>query len=171
MNSEQLKAKQAPLKAKYKEDAKAAQVTMRASGVLGSDTITCRVQSPQGEINAGLHPLAGGQADWACSGEILLQSLVACAGTTLKAVSTALEIPLRGARVLAEGDMDFRGTLGVSRETPIGFQNIRLTFELDSDATPEQQQKLLTLTERFCVIFQTLKAPPAISVLLKQVND
>ena len=163
MNSEQLKAKQAPLKAKYKEDAAAAQITMRASGELGSDTITCRVQSPEGEINAGLHPLAGGQDDWACSGEMLLQSLVACAGVTLKAVATALEIPLRGGRVHAEGDMDFRGTLGVSRETPIGFQNIRLRFELDSDATSEQKQKLLSLTERFCVIYQTLKSPPAIT--------
>ena len=163
MNSEQLKAKQAPLKARYKEEPQTAQVTMHASGTLGSDTITCDVASPSGAIEAGLHPLAGGQEDWACSGEMLLQSLVACAGVTLKAVATALEIPLRGGRVIAEGDMDFRGTLGVSKETPIGFQQVRLRFELDSDASPEQKQKLLALTERYCVIYQTLKNPPAIS--------
>ncbi len=163
MNSEQLKAKQAPLKARYQELPAAAQVTMHARGSLGSDTITCHVQSPQGIIAAGLHPLAGGQAEWACSGEMLLQSLVACAGVTLKAVATALEIPLRGGRVIAEGDMDFRGTLGISKEVPIGFQRIRLRFELDGDATPEQKQKLLSLTERYCVIFQTLKSPPQIA--------
>jgi uncharacterized OsmC-like protein len=163
MNSEQLKAKQAPLKARYKEQPATAQVTMHASGSLGSGTITCHVPTPQGVIEAGLHPLAGGQAEWACSGEMLLQSLVACAGVTLKAVATALEIPLRGGRVIAEGDLDFRGTLGISKEVPIGFQRIRLRFELDSDATPEQRQKLLSLTERYCVIFQTLKSPPQIA--------
>ena len=163
MNSEQLKAKQAPLKARYKEEPQTAQITMSASGTLGSDTITCDFGSPTGVIKAGLHPLAGGQEEWACSGEILLQSLVACAGVTLKAVATALEIPLRGGRVIAEGDLDFRGTLGVSKETPIGFHQVRLRFELDSDATPEQKQKLLALTERFCVIYQTLKNPPTIS--------
>ena len=163
MNSEQLKAKQAPLKVQYKEQPATAQVTMRANGSLGTDTITCDVQTPQGVIEAGLHPLAGGQAEWACSGEMLLQSLVACAGVTLKAVATALEIPLRGGRVFAEGDLDFRGTLGISKEVPIGFQRIRLRFELDSDATPEQKQKLLSLTERYCVIFQTLKSPPQIA--------
>lgn len=163
MNSEQLKAKQAPLKARYKEEPKTAQITMSASGSLGSDTITCDVVAPHGAIKAGLHPLAGGHEEWACSGEMLLQSLVACAGVTLKAVATALEIPLRGGRVIAEGDMDFRGTLGVSKETAIGFQNVRLRFELDSDASPEQKQKLLSLTERFCVIYQTLKNPPTIN--------
>ncbi len=163
MNSEQLKAKQAPLKARYKEEPKTAQITMSASGSLGSDTITCDVVAPNGAIKAGLHPLAGGHEEWACSGEMLLQSLVACAGVTLKAVATALEIPLRGGRVIAEGDMDFRGTLGVSKETAIGFQNVRLRFELDSDASPEQKQKLLSLTERFCVIYQTLKNPPTIN--------
>ena len=163
MNSEQLKAKQAPLKARYKEEPQAAQVTLRASGSLGIHSITCDVATPAGVIEAGLHPLAGGQEAWACSGEMLLQSLVACAGVTLKAVATALDIPLRGGRVTAEGDMDFRGTLGVSKETPIGFQRIRLRFELDSDATPEQKQKLLSLTERFCVIYQTLKSPATIT--------
>lgn len=163
MNSEQLKAKQAPLKVRYKEEPQAAQVTLSASGTLGTGSITCDVATPAGVIEAGLHPLAGGQAEWACSGEMLLQALVACAGVTLKAVATALDIPLRGGKVTAEGDMDFRGTLGVSKETLIGFQKIRLRFELDSDAEPEQLQKLLSLTERFCVIYQTLKNPPAIS--------
>lgn len=163
MNSEQLKAKQAPLKARYKEAPQSAQITMTASGTLGNETITCDVETPQGPVKAGLHPLAGGQAEWACSGEMLLHSLVACAGVTVKAVATALEIPLRGGRVIAEGDLDFRGTLGVSKETPIGFQSVRLRFELDTDASSEQKQKLLALTERFCVIYQTLKNPPSIS--------
>ena len=163
MNAEQLKACQTPLKARYKDDPPTAQVTMHASGTLGTDNITCDVATPAGIIEAGLHPLAGGEEHWACSGEMLLQSLVACAGVTLKAVATALEIPLRGGRIRAEGDLDFRGTLGVSKETPIGFQRIRLRFELDSDATPEQKQRLLSLTERFCVIFQTLKSPAAIT--------
>ncbi len=163
MNAEQLRARQTPIKARYKEDAAAAQITMFASGTLGTDSVTCNVTTPAGVIEAGLHPLAGGEEQWACSGEMLLQSLVACAGVTLKAVATALEIPLRGGKILAEGDMDFRGTLGVSKETPIGFQRIRLRFELDSDATPEQKQKLLSLTERFCVIFQTLKSPATIT--------
>lgn len=163
MNAEQLKARQTPIKARYKEDPPSAQVTMRATGTLGTDSITCNVTTPTGVIEAGLHPLAGGEEQWACSGDMLLQSLVACAGVTLKAVATALEIPLRGGKILAEGDMDFRGTLGVSKEVPIGFQRIRLRFELDSDATPEQKQKLLSLTERFCVIYQTLKSPATIT--------
>lgn len=163
MNAEQLKARQTPIKARYKEDPSSAQITMRATGLLGTDSVTCDVSTPMGVIAAGLHPMAGGEDHWACSGEMLLQSLVACAGVTLKAVATALDIPLRGGKVQAEGDIDFRGTLGVSKETPIGFQQIRLRFELDSDATPEQKQKLLSLTERFCVIFQTLKSPAAIS--------
>jgi uncharacterized OsmC-like protein len=163
MNAEQLKSKQAPLKSRYKEEPAAAQITMHASGTLGQSSITCDVSTPSSIVQAGLHPMAGGEEQWACSGEMLLQSLVACAGVTLKAVATALEIPLRGGKVLAEGDMDFRGTLGVSKETPIGFQRIRLRFELDSDATSEQKQKLLSLTERFCVIFQTLKSPATIT--------
>lgn len=163
MNAEQLKARQSPLKSRYKEQPDAALVTMYASGTLGTDSVTCDVSTPSGIIEAGLHPMAGGEERWACSGEMLLQSLVACAGVTLKAVATALEIPLRGGRVLAEGDLDFRGTLGVSKETPVGFQRIRLRFDLDSDATPEQKQKLLSLTERFCVIFQTLKSPATIT--------
>lgn len=163
MNAEELKARQAPIKARYKEHPESARITMHASGSLGIAGVTCHVETPSGVIEAGLHPMAGGEAHWACSGEMLLQSLVACAGVTLKAVATALEIPLRGGRVFAEGDLDFRGTLGVSKETPIGFQKIRLRFELDTDASPEQKQKLLSLTERYCVIFQTLKTPATIS--------
>lgn len=163
MTADELKARQTPIKARYKDEPQAAQVTMLATGTLGTDSVTCNVSTPAGVIEAGLHPLAGGEERWACSGEMLLQSLVACAGVTLKAVATALGIPLRGGRVIAEGDMDFRGTLGVSKETPIGFQNIRLRFELDSDATDEQKQKLLSLTERYCVIFQTLKSPATIT--------
>ena len=163
MNAEELKTRQTPIKARYKDEPQAAQITMLATGTLGTDNVTCNVTTPAGIIEAGLHPMAGGEEHWACSGEMLLQSLVACAGVTLKAVATALAIPLRGGKVIAEGDMDFRGTLGVSRETPIGFQQIRLRFELDSDATPEQKQKLLSLTERFCVIFQTLRSPATIT--------
>ena len=163
MNAEELKARQTPIKARYKDEPQAAQVTMHATGTLGTDSVTCNVSTPAGIIEAGLHPMAGGEEHWACSGDMLLQSLVACAGVTLKAVATALAIPLRGGKVFAEGDMDFCGTLGVSKETPIGFQRIRLRFELDSDATPEQLQKLLSLTERFCVIFQTLKSPATIT--------
>lgn len=163
MNAEELKARQTPIKARYKDEPQTAQVTMHATGTLGTDSVTCNVTTPAGVIEAGLHPMAGGEERWACSGEMLLQSLVACAGVTLKAVATALAIPLRGGKVFAEGDMDFRGTLGVSKETPIGFQRIRLRFELDSDATPEQKQKLLSLTERFCVIYQTLKSPATIT--------
>jgi uncharacterized OsmC-like protein len=163
MNAAELKSRQTPLKTRYKDDPASAVVIMRASGTLGQDTITCLVENGGATIEAGLHPMAGGEEQWACSGEMLLQSLVACAGVTLKAVATALEIPLRGGKVSAEGVLDFRGTLGVSKETQIGFQTIRLRFELDSDATPEQKQKLLSLTERFCVIFQTLKTPATIT--------
>jgi uncharacterized OsmC-like protein len=163
MTAAELKSRQTPLKTRYKDDPASAVVTMRASGTLGQDTITCRVANDSEPIEAGLHPMAGGEEQWACSGEMLLQSLVACAGVTLKAVATALEIPLRGGKVSAEGVLDFRGTLGVSKETPVGFQTIHLRFDLDSDASPEQKQKLLSLTERFCVIFQTLKAPAKIT--------
>jgi uncharacterized OsmC-like protein len=163
MTAAELKSRQTPLKTRYKDDPASAVVTMRASGTLGQDTITCRVANDGEPIEAGLHPMAGGEEQWACSGEMLLQSLVACAGVTLKAVATALEIPLRGGKVSAEGVLDFRGTLGVSKETPVGFQTIHLRFDLDSDASPEQKQKLLSLTERFCVIFQTLKAPAKIT--------
>jgi len=159
MNAEELRAMQAPVKAKYKEDAAAARVTLKAQGKLG-ESITCKLSTGKGLAEAGLHPATGGDGLSLCSGDMLLEALVACAGVTLRAVATALDIPVRGGTVTAEGDLDFRGTLGVSKETPVGFQEIRLSFDLDTDATPEQRETLLKLTRRYCVIFQTLEKPP-----------
>lgn len=166
MNLEQLKAAQAPLKDRYKSDPASAQFILRAEGEVLPDAIACRVPTHAGPADAGLHPAAGGDGSWACSGDMLLQSLVACAGVTLKAVATAMQIPLRSAKVTAEGEMDFRGTLGVSKEVPIGFTKIRLRFDLDSDATPEQKATLLKLAERYCVILQTLKQSPTIEAVI-----
>ncbi|MBS0261023.1 MAG: OsmC family protein [Planctomycetes bacterium] len=163
MTADELRALQAPVKAKYKEDPAAARRILSATGRLQGENLICRVETDHGAIDSGLHPAAGGDGMSSCSGDILLQSLVACAGVTLQAVATAMAIPLRGGTVTAEGDLDFRGTLGVSKETPIGFHAIRLKFQLDSDATPDQLASLLKLTERYCVILQTLKNPPAIS--------
>jgi uncharacterized OsmC-like protein len=162
MTADELKALQAPLKNHYREEPLSAVRIHRAEGSIGEETITCTVKSWKGPVEAGLHPAAGGDGSWACSGEMLLEALVACAGVTLKAVATAMSIPLRGGKVIAEGALDFRGTLGVSKETPVGFKSIRLTFHLDSDAPPEQLDKLVQLTERYCVIYQTLKSPPEI---------
>jgi len=159
MNAEELRAMQAPVKAKYKQDAAAARVTLKAQGKLG-EAITCKLSTGKGLAEAGLHPATGGDGLSLCSGDMLLEALVACAGVTLRAVATALDIPVRGGTVSAEGDLDFRGTLGVSKETPVGFQEIRLSFDLDTDATPEQRETLLKLTRRYCVIFQTLEKPP-----------
>lgn len=164
MIAEELKALQAPLKDRYRNDPESAIRTHKAEGSLGDETITCTVKTWKGPVEAGLHPAAGGDGSWACSGEMLLEALVACAGVTLKAVATAMSIPLRGGKILAEGELDFRGTLGVSKETPVGFKSIRLSFQLDSDAPAEQLDKLVQLTERYCVIYQTLKAPPEIHV-------
>lgn len=161
MNAEELRALQAPIKNRYRTEPGAAFVTHRAEGLLGTDGLTCTVNTWKGPVEAGLHPAAGGDGTDACSGDMLLEALVACAGVTLKAVSTAMSIPLRSGKVIAEGDLDFRGTLGVSREVPVGFKSIRLTFQLDSDAPAEQLDKLIQLTERYCVIYQTLKSPPA----------
>lgn len=163
MDSDTLRARQAPLKARFKDDPASANATLRVVGTLDREHVACRIESQGHTIAAGLHPLAGGDGSWACSGDMLLESLAACAGVTLTAVATAMNISLRGGRVIAEGDMDFRGTLGLSKETPVGFQNIRLRFELETDATAEQQATLLKLTERYCVIFQTLKQPPTIT--------
>ena len=164
MNAEELRAMQAPVKAKYKEDAAAARVTLKAQGKLG-ESITCKLSTGKGLAEAGLHPATGGDGLSLCSGDMLLEALVACAGVTLRAVATALDIPVRGGTVTAEGDLDFRGTLGVSKETPVGFQEIRLSFDLDTDATPEQRETLLKLTRRYCVIFQTLEKPPRLLVV------
>ncbi len=164
MNAEQLRALQAPLKTRYKEDPAAGRVTLRAHGTLGDEAIICKVQTGRALAEAGLHPATGGDGLALCSGDMLLEALVACAGVTLRAVATALGVPLRGGRVSAEGDLDFRGTLGVSKEVPVGFTAIRLRFDLDTDAPPDQIATLLKLTERYCVIYQTLRQPPALTV-------
>lgn len=163
MNAEQLKALQTPLKNRYRENAAAAVVKLHSKGTLQIDDVICRCETVRGPIDAGLHPAAGGDGSSACSGDMLLDSLVACAGVTLSAVATAMGIPLRGGTISAEGEMDFRGTLAVNKETPVGLTKIRLHFDLETDAPTEQVNKLIQLTERYCVIFQTLKNPPAIS--------
>ncbi len=164
MKADELRSLQAPLKERYREDAEAGVVTMRASGDLGTDTLVCKVETGRALVEAGLHEAAGGNGLTACSGDMLLEALVACAGVTLGAVATALEIPLRGGSVSAEGDLDFRGTLAVDRGAPVGFRDIRLKFDLDSDAAPEELEKLIALTERFCVVYQTIKQSPPIDV-------
>src|SRR5438067_1670696 len=153
MNAEELKALQAPIKDKYKRDPAAAVVTLRAQGRIG-EGIACRVDTGRALVEAGLHPATGGSGTQACSGDMLLEALVACAGVTLRAVTTALGIELRGATVTAEGDLDFRGTLAVDKHVPVGFQEIRLHFDLDTDANAEQLETLLRLTERYCVVYQ-----------------
>jgi uncharacterized OsmC-like protein len=163
MTADELRALQAPVKARYKEDPASARWTLAARGTLQGEKLICAVESDLGRIDAGLHPATGGDGHSACSGDMLLQSLVACAGVTLQAVATAMSIPLRGGTVSAEGRLDFRGTLGVSKEVPVGFESIHLNFQLDTDATPEQLATLLKLTERYCVVYQTLKNPPQIT--------
>jgi uncharacterized OsmC-like protein len=160
MNSDQLKTLQAPLKQKYKDDASSAVVTLKATGQLDAPGVSCRVETGRALVEAGLHPATGGTGLQACSGDMLLEALAACAGVTLRAVATALEIPIRGGVVNVEGDLDFRGTLGVSKEAPVGFSEIRVSFDLDTDASPDQLATLQKLTERYCVVLQTLKSPP-----------
>src|SRR6201996_275647 len=162
MQSDTLRALQAPLKAQYKEDAAAALITLKASGDLDGPGITCKVETGKALVEAGLHPATGGDGLSACSGDMLLEALVACAGVTVRAVATALGITLRGGTVKAEGDLDFRGTLGVDKEAPVGFRAIRLAFDLETDASAEDLKTLLKLTERYCVIYRTLTAPPQI---------
>jgi uncharacterized OsmC-like protein len=163
MDATTLKALQAPLKERYREAPEAAVVTLRAEGRLGED-VTCSVATGRALVEAGLHPATGGDGLSVCSGDMLLQALVACAGVTLGAVSTALGIAVRDGRIRAEGDLDFRGTLGVDREAPVGFRAIRLTFDLDTDATADQRAKLIQLTERYCVVLQTLRRAPPVDV-------
>ncbi|PYL27538.1 MAG: peroxiredoxin [Verrucomicrobia bacterium] len=163
MKAEELKSSQAPIKQRYRDEPKTASITLRAKGKIG-EGVTCNVQTGKALVEAGLHPATGGTGLSACSGDMLLESLVACAGVTLRAVATALDIPLRDATVQAEGDLDFRGTLAVSKEVPVGFQQIRLRFDLDTDATEEQLATLLRLTERYCVVYQTLNQPPKIDI-------
>ena len=164
MRADELKALQAPLKDRYKQDGTAAVVTLKASGTLGAESITCKVATGKQLVEAGLHPATGGDGLAACSGDMLLEALVACAGVTLRAVATALDIPVRGGTVSAEGDLDFRGTLGVSKEAPVGFKEVRLRFQLESSATAEQLATLQKLTERYCVIYQTLRQPPKLTI-------
>lgn len=167
MKSDELRAMQAPLKQRYREQPDAALITLRAQGRLG-EGITCNVATGRALVEAGLHPATGGDGLAICSGDMLLEALVACAGVTLASVATALGIALRDGVVRAEGTLDFRGTLGVDKETPVGFQRIALSFELDTDASDEQLATLLRLTERYCVVFQTLRRPPEMSVSLRE---
>ncbi len=163
MNSEKLRALQAPLKEKYREDPASALVTLRAE-CHALEGIACKVDTGKGLIEAGLHPTTGGDGTQACSGDMLLEALVACTGVTLRAVATSIGVPLRDARIVAEGDLDFRGTLSVSREAPVGFSNLRLRFDLDSDATAEELDRVVALTKRYCVVLQTLIQTPEIEV-------
>ena len=163
METERLKAIQAPLKQRYSEDPEAALVTLEADGELG-EGVSCSVGTGRALAEAGLHPATGGDGTQLCSGDMLLEALAACAGVTLKAVATSLGIPVAGGRVHAEGDLDFRGTLAVDREAPVGFKAIRLCFDLETTASAEELETLLKLTERYCVVFQTLRTPPQLSV-------
>ena len=163
MDSTELKQMQAPIKARYREDPAAAVVTLKAEGAIG-EGLSCSVETGRALVEAGLHPATGGSGLQACSGDMLLEALVACAGVTLKAVATALDLDLRDARVRAEGDLDFRGTLGVDKEAPVGFRDIRLAFEIDGDLSEEQLATLMKLTERYCVVYQTLSQTPPIAV-------
>jgi uncharacterized OsmC-like protein len=162
MDTDSLKAVQAPLKERYRSDPASAVVTLRAEGRAG-EGVSCKVETATGLVEAGFHPATGGDGSLACSGEMLLEALVACAGVTLRAVATAIGVELKDARVIAEGELDFRGTLGVSKEAPVGFRALTLRFELDTDATKEQQATLLKLTERYCVVLQTLRQPPPVA--------
>ena len=163
MNTDELRSLQAPIKDRYRKHPETALLTLRAAGRIG-ESITCNVETGKAIVEAGLHPATGGDGLSACSGDMLLQALVGCAGVTLRAVATALGIQLRDATIRAEGDLDFRGTLGVSEEVPIGFKQIRLHFDLDTDASEEKLATLLRLTERYCVVYQTLNRPSKIDV-------
>ena len=169
MDSAELRAMQAPYKDTYKSDPDAAIITLTAHGSIDESKIACKVETGRALAVAGLHPATGGSGAELCSGDMLLEALVACAGVTLKAVATALGIPLKAGVVRAEGDLDFRGTLGVAKDAPVGFREIRLTFDLDTDATQEQIDSLIKLTERYCVIFQTLAKPPKLGLAINRV--
>ena len=167
MDATALRAMQAPLKDRYKSDPKSAIITLKAKGTLDDTNIACKVETGRALAVAGLHPATGGSGMELCSGDMLLEALVACAGVTLKAVATALDIPLKSGHVSAEGDLDFRGTLGVDKAAPVGFREIRLSFDIDSDASPDQLDTLMKLTERYCVVFQTLNKRPELKVARK----
>ena len=168
MDATALRAMQAPLKDRYTSDPKAAHITLKAKGALDDTHIACKVETGRALAVAGLHPATGGSGMELCSGDMLLEALVACAGVTLKAVATALDIPLKSGRVSAEGDLDFRGTLGVDKTAPVGFAQIRLRFDVDTEAPQEKLDQLLKLTERYCVVYQTIKSGPPVEVSLKR---
>ena len=163
MKAAELKELQTPIKARYRDDPDAAVITLSARGAIG-EGVTCSVETGRALVEAGLHPATGGTGLHACSGDMLLEALVACAGVTLNAVATALELDVRDARVTAEGDLDFKGTLGVDKQAPVGFRDIRLSFDIDGDLTDEQLATLMKLTERYCVVYQTLRSAPPIDV-------
>jgi uncharacterized OsmC-like protein len=166
MDTEELRALQQPLKDAYRSDPASAVITLRARGELGAEGVSCSVETGRALAVAGLHPASGGDGTLACSGDMLLQALAACAGVTLRAVATSLGIAVRGGTVRAEGDLDFRGTLAVAKDAPVGFTAIRLSFDVDTDASPDQRDTLLRLTERYCVVFQTLASPAHLSASL-----
>jgi uncharacterized OsmC-like protein len=169
MRADDLRTLQAPLKQRYRETPEAAVVTLKAKGEIGSESLTCKVETGRALVEAGLHPATGGDGIALCSGDMLLEALVACAGVTLKAVATALDIPLRSGSVSAEGDLDFRGTLGVAKDAPVGFAQIRLSFAVDTDESQEKLDQLLKLTERYCVVYQTIKSGPPVEVRLNRM--
>jgi len=171
MNADELRHLQAPLKARYKEDPTAALATLRSVGRVEQSTLTCVLESGKPGVPAGLHPAVGGDGSAACSGDMLLEALVACAGVTLASVATAMGIDLLGAKVVVEGELDFRGTLGVSREAPVGFTSLDCCFEIEADASVEKLHKLVELTERYCVILQTLKHSPTLSLRILTPNS
>jgi uncharacterized OsmC-like protein len=166
MDAQALRAMQAPIKDRYKTDPQAAVITLKARGTLDEAHIACKVETGRALAVAGLHPATGGSGLELCSGDMLLEALVACAGVTLKAVATALDVPLRAAAVAAEGDLDFRGTLGVAKDAPVGFRAIRLTFTVDTDAPQEKLDQVLKLTERYCVVYQTIRNGPPVAISL-----
>jgi uncharacterized OsmC-like protein len=170
MDRDQLRAAQAPLKERYRAEPEAGLITLKAEGRIG-ERITCSIQTGKALVQAGLHPATGGPGTFACSGDMLLEALAACAGVTLAAVATSIGVELRGGTVRAEGDLDFRGTLGVSKEAPVGFQRIRLAFDLDTDASAEQLAALSQLTERYCVVYQTLRQAPEIAVTTRSLHS
>ena len=169
MDAAELRAMQAPIKDRYKTDAKAAFITLKAKGTLDDTNIACKVETGRALAVAGLHPATGGSGLELCSVDMLLEALVACAGVTVKAVATALDIPLKSGKVSAEGDLDFRGTLGVAKDAPVGFRDIRLTFDVETDAPQDKLDQLLKLTERYCVVYQTIKSGPPVEVSLKRM--
>ncbi|MFZ0093330.1 MAG: OsmC family protein [Pseudolabrys sp.] len=169
MDAGELRAMQAPIKDRYKSDPKAAFITLKAKGTLDDSNIACKVETGRALAIAGLHPATGGSGLELCSGDMLLEALVACAGVTVKAVATALDIPLKSGKVSAEGDLDFRGTLGVAKDAPVGFAQIRLRFDLDTQAPQDKLDQLLKLTERYCVVYQTIKSGPPVDVQMKRV--